>query len=141
MIYHSGYIAGNFGYVALFLETSTAIFLFSNSADLTDTMRLIAHLVVETVLENNVVPKTYFAIFRQAGKENIQFVANVHKELFDSKTVYTPVPSLSYTGRYYNFIGNFLIEIKEVEKRLQVGYRGAANDSSDLETCSKDSFF
>lgn len=142
MIHHSGYIAGNVGYLALFPETSTAIIVLGNSAGLTDTMRLITHLVVETVFENDVDPKTYVDILRQAGKDNIQFVADVHKELLDSKTVYTPARSLSaYTGRYYNLIGNFFIEIKEVDKRLQVAYMGATHDTFDLETYQKDSFF
>lgn len=54
MIHHQGYIAGNVGYVALFPETTTAVVVLGNSAGLTDAMRLLGQIIVETVLGNEV---------------------------------------------------------------------------------------
>ncbi|KAI1083234.1 beta-lactamase/transpeptidase-like protein, partial [Whalleya microplaca] len=142
MIHHQGYIAGNVGFVALFPETSTAVVVLGNSEGLTDAMRLIGHILVETVFENEVNKTAYIETARTAGRDDIQFVADVHQQLIDTKSSSEPTRPLSaYTGRYYNSIGNYFIEINEVGGKLQVAYVGADIDTFDLEAYQTDSFF
>ncbi|RYP42730.1 hypothetical protein DL768_010278 [Monosporascus sp. mg162] len=142
MIHHQGYIAGNAGHVALFPETSTAVVILGNSAGLTDTMRLLGQILIETVFENKLDEKAYLETAQTTGKDNIQFMADVHKSLIDGKTTHKPTRAFrAYIGRYYNAIGNFFIEIKQAGDKLQVAYLGADHDTFDLEPYQPDSFF
>ncbi|UKZ93323.1 uncharacterized protein TrAFT101_008241 [Trichoderma asperellum] len=142
MIHHQGYIAGNVGYVALFPETSTAVVVLGNSAGLTDTMRLLGQVIVETVLGNKVDADTYLNIAIAASKNTIESVNTVHKELLAGKTIDQPTRDITaYTGRYYNVIENFFIDIIEIDGRIQVAYMGSSNDTFDLIPYESDSFF
>lgn len=142
MIHHQGYIAGNVGYVALFPETSTAVVVLGNSAGLTDTMRLLGQVIVETVLGNEVDADTYLNTAIAASKNTIESVNTVHKELLAGKTIDQPTRDITaYTGRYYNVIENFFIDIIEIDGRIQVAYMGSSNDTFDLIPYESDSFF
>ncbi|KPM34298.1 hypothetical protein AK830_g12275 [Neonectria ditissima] len=142
MIHHQGYIAGNVAYVAIFPETTTAVVVLANSAGLTDTMRLLGQVVVEAVFENKINEAEYLKVAQTAGENYIKFVHDVHKELMAGKTTSTPTRALSaYAGRYYNSIGNYFIEIKQLGDKLQVAYGGEDFDTFDLEPYQTDSFF
>lgn len=142
MVHHSGYIAGNVGHVAMFPETTSAVIVLGNSAGLTDTMRLLSQILVETLFENDFDEDEYFETARTASERNIKLLDNVHKALLDEKTASRPSrPLTAYIGRYYNAIGNFFIEIKTSDKGLQVAYMGNYQDTFDLEPYQDDSFF
>jgi CubicO group peptidase (beta-lactamase class C family) len=142
MIYHQGYIPGNAAFVALFPETTTAVVVLGNSAGLTDAMKLLGQIVVETVLGNKVDAPTYVEAAKAASKNNVLWPNYVHQELLDGKTHNSPKRSTSaYTGRYYNAIENFFIDINEVEGKFQVSYMGSNRDTFDLEPYQTDSFF
>lgn len=142
MVHHQGYIAGNVGHVALLSETDTAGVVLGNSAGLTDVMRLLGQILVETVTENEINATAYIDIAKTAPRANIQFVSDVYQDILDIRTTTAPTRSLSaYTGRYFNSIGNFHIDIKLVNDNLQVVYMGADQDTFDLQPYQNDSFF
>lgn len=142
MIHHQGYIAGNVGHVALFPETSTAVIILGNSAGLTDTMRLLGQILIETVFENQVNATAYLEVARRTGEDNIRFVHAVHNELVDGQSTTIPTRSIhAYKGRYYNAIGDYFIQIDQVGDKLQVSYLGEDGDTFDLEPYQTDSFF
>lgn len=142
MIYHQGYIPGNAGFVALFPETTTAVVLLGNSAGLTDAMKLLGQIIVETVLGNEVDAPTYIEAAKTASENNVMWPNYVYQDLLDGKTHDPPKRSTSaYTGRYYNAIENFFIDINEVDGKLQVAYMGSDRDTFDLEPYQTDSFF
>ncbi|TAQ90359.1 hypothetical protein B7494_g1300 [Chlorociboria aeruginascens] len=96
----------------------------------------------ETVFDNDFDPAEYLAIARTAGERNIQFMADVHEQLLEGRTTSTPAHSLSaYAGRYHNAIGNYFIDIRLMDDRLQVAYMGAEHDTFDLQTYQTDRFF
>lgn len=142
MIHHQGYIAGNVGYVALFPETTTAVVVLGNSAGLTDAMRLLGQVIVEAVLGNEVDADKYLDTAIAATKNTIASVNTIHKELLAGKIVDQPTRHITaYTGRYYNAIANFFIDIIEIDGGIQVAYMGSSNDTFDLIPYESDSFF
>lgn len=142
MIHHQGYIAGNVAYAGLFPETTTAVVVLANSAGLTDAMRLLGQVVVETVFENEIDADEYLETARAAAQDNIKSVKEIHKELVAGKTTSAPTRVLSaYAGRYYNSIGNYFIEIRQADGGLQVAYNGQDFDTFNLEPYQTDSFF
>ncbi|EHK16215.1 uncharacterized protein TRIVIDRAFT_196045 [Trichoderma virens Gv29-8] len=142
MIHHQGQIAGNVGYAALFPETTTAVVVLGNSAGFTDSMRLLGQILVETVFGNNVNFDEYLGIAIEASKSTIESVKAVHSTLIAGKTVDQPTRAIkAYTGRYYNTIRNFFIDVNEVNGKLQVAYMGSPHDTFDLIPYQTDSFF
>jgi CubicO group peptidase (beta-lactamase class C family) len=71
MIHYQGYIAGNVGYAALFPETTSAVVILGNSAGLTDAMRLLGQITVETILGNEVDEDSYLNTAIAATKNTI----------------------------------------------------------------------
>ncbi|KAL7942263.1 beta-lactamase/transpeptidase-like protein [Trichoderma barbatum] len=137
-----GYIPGNAGFIALFPETTTAVVVLGNSAGLTDAMKLLGQIVVETVLGNKVDAAAYVEAAKAASRNNVLWPNYVHQELLDGQTHDSPKRSSSaYTGRYYNAIENFFIDINEVEGKLQVAYMGSNRDTFNWEHYQTDSFF
>lgn len=142
MIHHQGYIAGNVGYVALFPETTSAVVVLGNSAGLTDAMRLLGQVIVETVLGNEVDAEKYLDTAIAATENTIASVNNIHEDLLAGRIIDQPTRKITaYTGRYYNAIENFFIDITELDGRLQVAYMGSSSDTFDLTPYESDSFF
>lgn len=66
----------------------------------------------------------------------------VHKELLAGKTIDQPTRDVTaYTGRYYNTVGNFFIDIIQTDGGIQVAYMGSSTDTFDLTPYESDSFF
>ncbi|KAH8125877.1 hypothetical protein FP744_10009155 [Trichoderma asperellum] len=103
---------------------------------------LLRQVIVETVLGNEVDADTYLNTAITASKNTIESVNAVHKELLAGKTIDQPTRDITaYTGRYYNVIENFFIDIIEIDGRIQVAYMGSSNDTFDLIPYESDSFF
>ncbi|KAG4429602.1 hypothetical protein IFR05_014909 [Cadophora sp. M221] len=103
-------------------------------------MRLLGQILVETVFKNDVDTKGFLRIAEEAGRNNIEYVASVYKDLLDGKSISQP-NRLLVVGRYYNSIKNYSIDIKLAGEKLRVAYVGAKQDNFDLETYQVDSFF
>lgn len=142
MIQHQGYIAGNVGYVAMFPETQTVVVVLANSAGLTDAMRLIGNAIVETVFDNSFNISQYVETAQVAASGIIQFSEEIHKELVAGRSVERPIrPLEAYVGRYYNAIGNYLLEITAENDTLRLSFQGSANETFTLVPYQADSFF
>lgn len=138
---HQGYLVGNVAYVMLLPESTTAVVVLGNSAGLTDTMKLIGQIVVDTVLGSEFNSTEYVELAKTTSKATVQSVAQVRKELADSKTTWQPGSLSSYTGSYYNSMGNYFLEITDTNDEVQVSYMGNKNTTFSLQAYQTDSFF
>ncbi|KAI1307401.1 beta-lactamase/transpeptidase-like protein [Xylaria venustula] len=128
--YASGYIMGNAGIVALFLETSTGIVVLGNS------------ILVETTFENDFNATTYTRFAREARDYFVQYVHDRNEELLANKTALAPInPLNAYVGKYYNSINSVFVEIKLNGDKLQVAFLGVDIDTYELHPYQNDSFF
>jgi hypothetical protein len=97
---------------------------------------------VETVLGNEVDADKYLSTAIAATKNTVASVNRIHKGLLAGKVIDRPTRDIAaYTGRYYNAIKNFFIDIVETDGRLQVAYMGSSRDTFDLTPYESDSFF
>ncbi|KAL7965328.1 beta-lactamase/transpeptidase-like protein [Trichoderma sp. SZMC 28014] len=142
MIHHQGHVAGNVGYAALFPETTSAVVVLGNSAGLTDAMRLLGQVIVETVLGNEVDEKLYLDTAIAATKNTIASMDKIYEDLLAGKIIDQPMRNIAaYIGRYYNAIDNFFIDIIEADGKLRVAYMGSTANTFDLTPYEADSFF
>lgn len=147
---HSGNLPGSVAYAALFPESSAAVVVLANSVALTDTARLVAGVLIDALFAPSDSSQqrreerwnehiSYARVTAEAGKHWVERMA---RELHGGKTVRRPVrPLHAYTGRYWNGLGNFYIDVRVVGNALQVLFLGTEDNAFALEPWRKDSFF
>ena len=110
VLYHHGNLVGAISSAHLIPETETAIVVMSNTMGLSDTTDWIGQLVLQTILEEE--PHDYVQLSKSSKEGSLQQFASVIEELKQGKTDIPPSQRLeAYCGRYYNAIGNFVLEI------------------------------
>ncbi|KAK4205568.1 putative D-aminoacylase [Triangularia verruculosa] len=140
--FHQGNIPGFTSFAAVFPETSSAVVVLTNSLGLTDSPRLVGQLLIEELFGNAINATDYSEYAKVNARESAATMSNVEKELIRHRTVYQPLHPLSeYVGKYYNLIGNFFIEIQELNGGLAISFMGTDRDRFDLEPYQCNSFF
>ncbi|KAI5820073.1 putative D-aminoacylase [Pyronema omphalodes] len=140
---HQGSVAGSVAFVALFPETTTAIVVMANSVGLTDSVKLVGQLLIETTFENGIEGEEFLEYARKTAESGATYLEEVQRELKEGKNIDKPPnPLKAYVGRYYNAIGNYWIEVVVKDDALKVSFMGSEEEESfDLEPYQGDAFF
>ncbi|KAI9853910.1 MAG: hypothetical protein M1813_001625 [Trichoglossum hirsutum] len=141
-LYHQGNIPGFATFCAVFPETESAVVVLTNSMALNDAVKWIGELLIENLFDNNVDPNIYVELSKTTAEMGASVMSDILKELTDSRTVKHPLRRPhAYTGRYYNSIRNFFIDILYEDGELRISFMGHGLDSFSLEPYQEDSFF
>ena len=120
MIYHQGSANGALSAVYLLPQSQTAVVVLSNSLDLCDTPDWVAQLIIESILECP-EPNDFVALARNTSANAISRMPALNKQLADERILNTFTRSLhDYTGRYFNSLANFVLDIIIYEGRLRL---------------------
>lgn len=141
-IWHSGDIAGYQTHVTLFPETKQAVVVLSNSESLNDGSKYISDLLIEALLDNLDNAPDYVEIARKTAAMAASRMDGVYKNLMDGRTRSKPSRTpRTYTGKYFNAVENFFIDIFLQEDSLYLSFMGRERDTFMLEAYGDDSFF
>lgn len=142
-IYHQGIIQGFTSFSALIPETRSAVVVLTNSGGLNEATLLIGSAVVDTLLDATIDDDSYAELARAGYRHAATSISRTMKELRDGQQLTVPTRLLdAYTGRYYNSLQNFFIDIrKSSPSDLVVSFMGNAADTFPLEPYDSDTFF
>jgi len=141
-LYHQGSIPGFIAFAALFPETTSAVVVLSNSVGLSEGTKLVGQLLIEALFNPNVNPKDYIKLANSSAIHGASVLSDIMKQIERLRNVTEPTHSLrTYTGRYYNAIHNYFIDILEEGDKLRVSFMGLGSEVFDLYPYQADSFF
>ncbi|PVH88846.1 beta-lactamase/transpeptidase-like protein [Cadophora sp. DSE1049] len=139
VLHHNGNLSGFLASIMIIPETETAIVVLGNSMPFTDPPDLVGQLLLESLLEEP-VPNDYVQLARKSRAAHEASYVELAKNLEAEKG--TPSSRLleQYTGRYFNSIGNFVIEITPKADRLLMVVQDIDVVSYDLFSYSGETF-
>ncbi|KIX09847.1 uncharacterized protein Z518_00928 [Rhinocladiella mackenziei CBS 650.93] len=141
-VFHQGSIPGYRAYTALLPETNSGVVVLSNSLGLTNHARWIGEMLVETLLGNKVDSSSYVALAKTDARRRVEKHDAIIRQLEQESSGQAPCRPLgSYTGKYWNAINNFCIEIFQKEDNLYVSFQGRKADTFMLLPFQNDSFY
>ena len=126
-LYHQGSTAGYYSSIFLFPETESAIVVLTNSISLCDAADFIGQAYTQALF-NFSDGADYVEITRNASRRLI----SIYDDLFNTieaqrKPDTRAHPLMSYTGRFWNSLNNFVLEIQlqpTNDTCLQVAFQG-----------------
>jgi len=138
--WHQGSLVGFTAFVALLPETTSAIVVLTNSTAFNDAADWVGQLVVEAVLhapEKN----DYVRLSRESSNAVLEKAVELEKTLEEQRIRGTKhKPLLSYTGKYFNNLGNFFLQISENDGQLEVRFQGRQSQAYKLSHYHNDVF-
>ena len=138
--YHNGCLSGSFSSVHVLPDTHTAMVVLVNSLAKSDCADWIGQMLVETIM-NNPEKNDYEELPRESAESYSQMWENLKTELDNSRTSQQDHrPSDEYTGKYYNVVGNFFIEVAVVERELHFSCQGLPTQRHRLYYYGTDTF-
>lgn len=138
--YHNGNTPGALSSVHLIPETHTAIVVFANSIPFSDIPDWVGGLLLETVL-GTPDANDFVALAKEARATAIVKPAETATLMEKEREKDTPVkPLVDYTGRYYNNIGNFYLDVTVQGDGLRLCVQGFENTCYDLYHYQHDTF-
>jgi len=122
-------------------ETQSAIVVLTNTMANCDAANLIASMLLE-VLRDSPQKDDYKELFRIAPKSGVEQWHTLHASLERKRITGThPKPLASYTGKYWNHVGNWHFEIfLEKSGGLAFAFQGDRKISHSLRHYNKDVF-
>lgn len=134
-LYHQGSTPGYYSSIFLFPETKSAVIVLTNSMSLCDAADFIGQAYTQALFDFN--GTIDYASFARTGAQNL---IDRYKELQDSikrsRRLHTHRhPLKMYTGRYWNALRNFRLEIRLDQTShscLQVAFQGLESQVYDL---------
>jgi CubicO group peptidase (beta-lactamase class C family) len=132
VLYYQGSMAGYTTSLVLVPESQSAVVVLANSMALNDAADWVSQAVLEAVLETS-NPADYQLLSQQTAAAQISKFPALNKTL-ESKRIPGTHPKLlhSYTGRYYNSIRNFFLDVyvNDEEKLLHFSFQGLRDHQS-----------
>ncbi|KAI9740306.1 MAG: hypothetical protein M1834_004884 [Cirrosporium novae-zelandiae] len=141
--YHQGIVQGFTSFSALIPETRSAVVVLTNSGGLNEAGMLVASAVLDTLFGANIDDQAYKNLAKAGYKEAASRLSDVMKELKDGQQIDVPTrPLEDYTGRYYNSLNNYFIDIqKNSHGGLLISFMGRPTDTFKLVPYESDKFF
>ncbi|KAK3375820.1 beta-lactamase/transpeptidase-like protein [Lasiosphaeria ovina] len=110
-LYHGGNSAASQNWAILLPETQSAIVVLTNTMANCDAANLIGSMLLETLLDSP-QKNDYEELSRIASNAGIEQWRTLHASLEKKRIIGThPKPLASYTGKYWNHVGNFYFEV------------------------------
>ncbi|KAK4455290.1 beta-lactamase/transpeptidase-like protein [Podospora aff. communis PSN243] len=110
-LYHGGNSAASQNWVILLPETQSAVVVLTNTMANCDAANLIGSMLLEELLESP-EKNDYEELSRVAAKAGVEQWHALHASLEKKRVPGTkPKPLEAYTGKYWNHVGNFYIEV------------------------------
>lgn len=132
MIYHQGSMNGALSAVYLLPDSHTAVVVLSNSFDLCDTPDWVAQLLIEALLDCP-EPNDFVTIAKRTAIRAVSHASSTNGQLARERLLHTPVrPVTDYTGRYYNGVGNFFLDVIICRNALRLIVQGFTKVQYDM---------
>jgi CubicO group peptidase (beta-lactamase class C family) len=143
VLYHQGIIQGFTSFSALIPETRSAVAVLTNSGGLNEAGILVASAVLDTLFGGEIDDQAYKDLAKIGYEEAASRLSDIMKELKDGQQVDVPTrPLADYTGRYYNSLDNYFIDIqKSSHGGLFVSFMDKPTDTFKLVPYESDKFF
>ncbi|KAF4462128.1 beta-lactamase family [Fusarium albosuccineum] len=139
-IWHGGNMPGTTAALCLLPESDTAVVVLQNSLGLCDVAGWVCQLVVDILFVGEPT-QDYLSLVKSCVEIGVKRMDVVEKELAKERIEGTKLRSLaSYTGRYYNAIGNWFIDIKVVGENLALEFLGRSDERYALQHYHYDTF-
>jgi hypothetical protein len=124
-------------------ETRSAVVVLANSGGLNEAGLLVASAVLETLLGEEISEQEYGDLANTGYEEAASSLSQIMQELEDSSQADVSARPLDvYTGRYYNSLNNYFIDIwKGSDGDLVISFMGKSADSFKLKPYASDTFF
>ena len=138
--HHNGSLVGYFSSVHVLPESDTAIIVLTNSLANNDCADWIGQMLVETVIDNpdqNDYPKPA----QQSALNYNHMWKKVHESLADQRipnTTYRPLQE--YTGKFFNKVHNFHLDIRLDDDGLELRFQGLPSEAHRLHHYHHDIF-
>ncbi|KAG5759194.1 hypothetical protein H9Q72_012682 [Fusarium xylarioides] len=131
-LYHGGSIQGFNTAVYLLPETETAIIAMQNSSGLGDACDWIPQMIIHQ-LSGSTESIDFPHLATAAGKSALSLPEKIDDELEKRRERGTRHLDLeAYTGRYWNALHNFRIDVNAVGGRLSMKFQGIVNETYEL---------
>ncbi|KAK0732312.1 beta-lactamase/transpeptidase-like protein [Lasiosphaeris hirsuta] len=144
-LYHQGIIQGYTSFTVLIPETQSAVVALANSGGLNEAGMLIVGAVLDTMFGTEIDAEAYTRLAKKGYAAAASRQGRVMRELEDGRKVREPTRPISeYVGRYYNALGNFMIEIRQDKDARGEGWVSFMGDDADtfkLVPYDADAFF
>lgn len=131
---------GSLSCVYLLPELNAFIVVLQNSTAPIDTPDFVCQYLLESFLHTK-IPNDYKQLAAEFTARGLGHMDRIKADLDANKIAGTsPRPLAYYTGKYWNQIRNFFIEISEVNGGLRICFQGRASDTFQLTHYHHDTF-
>ena len=138
--YHNGNTPGALSTVHLIPATHTAVVVFANSIPFSDVPDWVGGLLLDTI-PGTPEPNDFVALAKEARAAAIAKPAETAQMMEKERKKDDPVkPRVEYTGKYYNDIGNFYLDVQTSGDRLRLCVQGFENTCYNLYHYQDDTF-
>ncbi len=138
--YHNGNMPGALSSVHLIPATHTAVVVFANALPFSDVPDWVGGLLLDAIL-GTPEPNDMVALAKEARDTAIAKPFETAELMNEERERDTPVKSLvEYTGKYYNNIGNFYLEVTTEGNGLRMCVQGFEHTCYDLYHYHHDTF-
>ncbi|TVY43486.1 Penicillin-binding protein [Lachnellula occidentalis] len=141
--YHQGLIVGYYSSIFLFPESQSAIIVLTNSIALCDAAEFIAQAYTQALFDFK-DPTDYVDLARKASRRLVSIYEELGKTIEEQRkpnTLHHPLDA--YTGRFWNKLHNFVLEVKRHATQpelLQFVFQGLDTQIYDLRHLANDTF-
>ena len=142
LIYHQGSVTGSLSAVYLLPETETAVIVLGNSFDLSDTPDWVSQLLIEALLDAPERNDFVELAERTSANALTHHQPTIDKLASERVEGTSHKPLDAYCGRYFNRLGNFVLEItRHDDDGLRMAVQGFQDTSYILHHYHYDEFF
>lgn len=139
-LYHGGNSAASQNWAVLLPETQSAVVVLTNTMANCDAANLIASLLLEALLDSP-EKRDYEELARVASQRGVQQWHELHDSMAKQQTNGTISKPLDfYTGKYWNHLGNWYMEIFLEDGGLALAFQGDRANSHRLHHYNYDVF-
>ncbi|PGH01867.1 hypothetical protein AJ79_07804 [Helicocarpus griseus UAMH5409] len=141
--YHQGSTVGYYSFIALFPETQSAVVVLSNSIALTDSPDTIAQAVSQALFDFP-HPIDYVSFTEKATRKLVKSYDKIATTIARKRQKGTKRHLNEYTGRYWNDLNNFVLEVTlsehSEEDTLLLSFQGLKSQIYSLRHLANDTF-
>lgn len=142
-LYHQGSTVGYYSSILLFPESYSAIVVLTNSIALCDAADIIGQAYAQAIFDFK-DPIDYIGYTRKASKRLVSIYRNLGDTVEKDRKPNTLHHSLdSYTGRFWNKLHNFVLEVRRHATNpelLQFAFQGLDTQTYDLRHLADETF-
>jgi hypothetical protein len=127
-IWHGGNMPGTTAAICLLPEDGTAVVVLQNSLGLCDVADWVCQLTLDTLMVGHPT-QDYLGLTKASVSVGIKRMDKVEEQLLAERIPGTqPSPLETYTGRFYNKINNWFIDILVEDGQLYLEFLGKADE-------------